>query len=95
MCVHFQVEKQRADLARELDDMTDRLEEAGGATASQVCLTKTNASTPVVSVRKFHFVCSLEKSYCLIFLPSKTSLKINLILRIKQVMISNRDLFVT
>lgn len=31
-----QVEKQRADLSRELDDLTDRLEEAGGATASQV-----------------------------------------------------------
>ncbi len=31
-----QVEKQRADLSRELDDLTDKLEEAGGATASQV-----------------------------------------------------------
>jgi len=30
------VEKQRADLTRELDDLTDRLEEAGGVTASQV-----------------------------------------------------------
>ena len=32
----WQVEKQRADLTRELDDLTDRLEEAGGFTASQV-----------------------------------------------------------
>lgn len=32
----WQVEKQRADLTRELDDLTDRLEEAGGVTASQV-----------------------------------------------------------
>lgn len=31
-----QVEKQRTDLTRELDDLTDRLEEAGGVTASQV-----------------------------------------------------------
>lgn len=34
-----QVEKQRADLTKELDDLTDRLEEAGGVTASQVKLT--------------------------------------------------------
>lgn len=39
-----QVEKQRADLTRELDDLTDRLEEAGGVTASQVKL-KSNCST--------------------------------------------------
>lgn len=32
----LQVEKQRLDLTRELDDLTDRLEEAGGVTASQV-----------------------------------------------------------
>lgn len=31
-----QVEKQRADLSRELDELTDRLEEAGGFTATQV-----------------------------------------------------------
>lgn len=36
-----QVEKQRADLTRELDDLTDRLEEAGGFTASQVNHTHT------------------------------------------------------
>lgn len=35
LCLN-QVEKQRADLTRELDDLTDRLEEAGGVTASQV-----------------------------------------------------------
>ncbi|CAF4966283.1 unnamed protein product, partial [Rotaria magnacalcarata] len=29
-------EKQRADLAREIDEMNDRLEEAGGATTTQV-----------------------------------------------------------
>lgn len=34
--VILQVEKQRADLARELDELTDRLEEAGGITATQV-----------------------------------------------------------
>lgn len=32
----FQVEKQRADLARELDELAERLDEAGGATAAQV-----------------------------------------------------------
>lgn len=32
----LQVEKQRADLSRELDELTDRLEEAGGITATQV-----------------------------------------------------------
>ncbi|PWA21773.1 hypothetical protein CCH79_00003398 [Gambusia affinis] len=32
----LQAEKQRADLTRELDELTDRLEEAGGVTASQV-----------------------------------------------------------
>lgn len=30
------VEKQRSELARELDELQDRLEEAGGATAAQV-----------------------------------------------------------
>uniref|UniRef100_A0A8C9SKF6 Myosin-16-like n=1 Tax=Scleropages formosus TaxID=113540 RepID=A0A8C9SKF6_SCLFO len=34
------VEKQRSELSRELDDLTDRLEEAGGATASQVEVNK-------------------------------------------------------
>lgn len=32
----LQVEKQRTDLSRELDELTDRLEEAGGITATQV-----------------------------------------------------------
>lgn len=32
----WQVEKQRADLSRELEDLSDRLEEAGGISASQV-----------------------------------------------------------
>lgn len=32
----WQVEKQRADLTTELDDLTDRLEEAGGVTTTQV-----------------------------------------------------------
>ena len=32
----WQVEKQRADLTAELDDLTDRLEEAGGVTTAQV-----------------------------------------------------------
>lgn len=34
--VLLQVEKQRAELSRELDELTDRLEEAGGFTATQV-----------------------------------------------------------
>lgn len=34
--VILQVEKQRTDLSRELDELTDRLEEAGGITATQV-----------------------------------------------------------
>lgn len=36
----LQVEKQRADLSRELDELTDRLEEAGGITATQVSHTQ-------------------------------------------------------
>lgn len=31
-----QVEKQRAELSRDLEDLSDRLEEAGGATVAQV-----------------------------------------------------------
>jgi hypothetical protein len=34
----FQVEKQRAELQRELDDLSQRLDEAGGATQAQVCI---------------------------------------------------------
>lgn len=33
-----QVEKQRSDLSRDLEDLSDRLEEAGGATSAQVPL---------------------------------------------------------
>ena len=33
---HPQVEKQRSDLSRDLEDLSDRLEEAGGATSAQV-----------------------------------------------------------
>lgn len=32
----LQVEKQRSDLSRDLEDLSDRLEEAGGATSAQV-----------------------------------------------------------
>jgi len=32
----YQVEKQRAELQRELDDLSQRLDEAGGATQAQV-----------------------------------------------------------
>merc|ERR1719249_261076 len=35
------VEKQRSDLAKELDELTERLEDAGGATAAQAALNKT------------------------------------------------------
>jgi hypothetical protein len=33
-------EKQRADLAREIEEMSERLEEAGGATSAQIELNK-------------------------------------------------------
>lgn len=36
----FQVEKQRADLNRELEELSERLDEAGGATAAQIDLNK-------------------------------------------------------
>jgi len=36
----FQAEKQRADLARELEELGERLEEAGGATSAQIELNK-------------------------------------------------------
>lgn len=36
----MQAEKQRADLARELEELGERLEEAGGATAAQIELNK-------------------------------------------------------
>lgn len=32
----FQVEKQRAEISRELEDLSERLDEAGGATSAQV-----------------------------------------------------------
>ena len=32
------MEKQRAELQRELDDLNDRLEEAGGNVQAQVCI---------------------------------------------------------
>jgi hypothetical protein len=35
-CTCVQVEKQRAELQRELDDLSQRLDEAGGATQAQV-----------------------------------------------------------
>ena len=34
------VEKQRNELQHELEDLSDRLDEAGGATAAQVCASK-------------------------------------------------------
>ena len=36
----YQVEKQRTELSRELDDLSERLDEAGGATAAQIELNK-------------------------------------------------------
>ena len=36
----LQVEKQRNELTRELEDLTERLEEAGGATAAQIEVNK-------------------------------------------------------
>lgn len=39
-CFRAQVEKQRAELARELGELGERLDEAGGATAAQVELNK-------------------------------------------------------
>ena len=35
-----QAERARMELERELDDLNERLEEQGGATQAQVCLTK-------------------------------------------------------
>lgn len=34
--IFLQVEKQRAELSRELEDLSERLDEAGGATSAQV-----------------------------------------------------------
>ncbi len=36
ICLLLQVEKQRAELARELDELGERLDEQGGATQAQV-----------------------------------------------------------
>lgn len=38
--VIHQAERARMELERELDDLNERLEEQGGATQAQVCLTK-------------------------------------------------------
>lgn len=38
--VAFQVERQRTEIARELEDLGSRLDEAGGATAAQVEMNK-------------------------------------------------------
>merc|ERR1712025_89209 len=40
MGARAKVEKQRSELARELDDLSERLDEAGGATAAQIELNK-------------------------------------------------------
>jgi hypothetical protein len=40
MVIYLQVEKQRTEIARELEDLGERLDEAGGATAAQVELNK-------------------------------------------------------
>ena len=37
---YYQVEKQRAELNRELEDLAERLDEAGGATSAQMELNK-------------------------------------------------------
>lgn len=42
-----QVEKQRSDLSRDLEDLSDRLEEAGGATSAQVP-SSGNLGTPIL-----------------------------------------------
>ena len=39
-CFPQQVEKQRTELTRELEDISERLDEAGGATAAQIELNK-------------------------------------------------------
>lgn len=38
--MYFKVEKQRADINRELEELSERLDEAGGATSAQVELNK-------------------------------------------------------
>ena len=39
-CLLIQAEKQRAELTRELDELSERLDEAGGATSAQQDLNK-------------------------------------------------------
>ena len=45
-------EKQRADLTRELDEMNDRLEEAGGATTTQVEMKQENEKAKLAKLRR-------------------------------------------
>ena len=63
--VCWQVEKQRADLSRELEDLTDRLEEAGGVTASQVNYMTHFRPLLVLKLHKLglYTACFPQKSY--------------------------------
>lgn len=53
------VEKQRSDLSRELEEVTERLEEAGGATVAQVEMNK-KREAEFVKLRRELEECSLQ-----------------------------------
>ena len=44
------MEKQRAELSRDLEDLSDRLEEAGGATVAQVSVNESCQSAKLILV---------------------------------------------
>lgn len=53
------MEKQRSDLSRELEEITERLEEAGGATAAQVEMNK-KREAEFLKLRRELEECSLQ-----------------------------------
>jgi len=65
-------ERQRSDLAREMESLGDRLQEAGGATSAQVELNKKRESE-VGKLRKDLEECSIQHEATLISLKKKQS----------------------
>merc|ERR1712076_194938 len=63
-------ERQRSDLAREMESLGDRLQEAGGATSAQVELNKKRESE-VGKLRKDLEECSIQHEATLISLKKK------------------------
>merc|ERR1711913_164390 len=63
-------EKQRGTLARELDDLSERLEEAGGATTAQVELNK-KREAEVSKLRKDLEECNIQHEATLVSLKKK------------------------